>query len=162
MIAQIEQTAVWISIGGFAITWFVLLALWLRQRRELGTVRSALKGNSGEPLDQLLLDHVESKKRLETEVDDLRRRMLDAEAWMDKAVAYAAIVRYDAFDNVAGNQSFAIAFQNSKGDGILLNAVTGRDQARIYGKAVTGGDAESALTPEEKQAIVNALLRAKG
>lgn len=161
MIAQIEQPALWIVIGGLVLTWCVLLGFWLRQRSDLTAVRRALKGTGERPLDELLLEHMESKKRLEGDVADLQRRLTQAELWMDKAVAYAAIVRYDAFDNVAGNQSFAIALQNSEGDGILLNAVSGREQARIYGKSLQGGQCDSSLTPEEKQAIVRALTRAK-
>lgn len=161
MIAQIEQTALWIVIGGLVLTWIGLLGLWLRQHNDLSAVRQALKGTGERPLDELLLDHMESKRRLERDVADLQKRLSEAEHWMDKAIAYAAIVRYDAFENVAGNQSFAVALQNSEGDGILLNAVSGRDQARIYGKSLQGGQCESSLTPEEKQAIVRALTRAK-
>ncbi len=161
MIAQIELPALWIVIGGLVLTWCVLLGFWLRQRSDLTAVRRALKGTGERPLDELLLEHMEAKKRLEGDVADLQRRLTQAELWMDKAVAYAAIVRYDAFDNVAGNQSFAIALQNSEGDGILLNAVSGREQARIYGKSLQGGQCDSSLTPEEKQAIVRALTRAK-
>jgi len=161
MIAQIEQPALWIVIGGLVLTWCVLVGFWLRQRNDLTAMRRALKGTGERPLDQLLVEHMEAKKRLERDVADLQRRLTQAEQWMDKAVAYAAIVRYDAFDNVAGNQSFAIALQNSEGDGILLNAVSGREQARIYGKSLQGGQCDSSLTPEEKQAIVRALTRAK-
>jgi len=161
MIAQSQQPALWIAIGGLVLTWCVLLSLWLRQKNDLTAVRRALKGTGDRPVDEMLLDHMESKKRLEREVADLQRRLLEAESWMDKAIAYASIVRYDAFDNVTGNQSFAIALQNSEGDGILLNAVSGREQARIYGKSLSGGQCESSLTPEEKQAIVKALTRAK-
>ena len=162
MIAQIEQPALWIVIGGLAITWLALFVIWSMQRRELAAVRSALHGTGDRPIDELLVEHFESKRRLEAEVENLRKRMEDSERWMDRAIAYASIVRYDAFDNVTGNQSFAIAFQNSKGDGILLNAVSGRDQARIYGKSVEGGQSDNGFTPEEKQAIVRALTRAKG
>lgn len=162
MIAQIEQTAQWIGIGGLAVTWLALFALWAIQRRELATLRAALQGSGDRPLDELLVEHFESKKKLEAEVANLQRRMADSERWMDRAIAYASIVRYDAFDNVAGNQSFAIALQNSQGDGIILNAVSGRDQARIYGKSVEGGKSDASFTPEEKQAIVRALTRAKG
>jgi len=161
MIAQIQQPALWISVGGIILTWCLMVGIWLRQRKELTAIRRALKGTGERPLDELLLDHVEAKVRLEQDVAELQKRLTQAEKWMDKAVAYAAIVRYDAFDNVAGNQSFAIALQNSEGDGILLNAVSGREQARIYGKNLQGGKCESSLTPEEKQAIVRALTRAK-
>lgn len=137
-----------------------MLVAWLKQRNDLATIRRALKGTEGQPLDQMLLQHVETQRQLKNDVADLRNRMADAEKWMDKAVGYASIVRYDAFDNVSGNQSFAVALQNSEGDGIILNAVSGRDQTRVYGKSLRGGQCESNLTPEEKQAIVNALTRA--
>lgn len=162
MIAQIQQPALWIVIGGLVVTWIALFALWAIQRRELEAMRSVLQGSGDRPLDDLLVEHFESKARLEADVTHIKQRMADAEKWMDGAIAYASIVRYDAFDNVAGNQSFAIAFQNSKGDGILLNAVSGREQARIYGKSVVAGQSENGFTPEEKQAIVRALTRAKG
>ncbi|MEO7453925.1 MAG: DUF4446 family protein [Fimbriimonadales bacterium] len=162
MIAQIEQPALWIAIGGLGITWALLIWSWFARKREMADIRSALQTTGDRPIDQLLVEHFQEKKSLEAKVDDLQRRMADSEAWMDKAIAYASIVRYDAFDNVTGNQSFAIAFQNSKGDGILLNAVSGREQARIYGKSVEGGNCDNGFTPEEKQAIVRALTRAKG
>ena len=161
MIAQIELTAPWISIGGLGVTWLVLLGLWLKQRNELSAIRSALKGTADKPIDELLVDHFESKRSLEAQVADLQKRVAESERWMDQAIAYASIVRYDAFENVTGNQSFAVALQNSRGDGILLNAVSGRDQARIYGKSVEGGMSDNGFTPEEKQAIVKALTRAK-
>jgi hypothetical protein len=161
MIAQIQQPALWIAIGGLLLAWCSMVWIWLRHRKDFGAMRRALKGTGDRPIDELLLEHMEAKKRLEREVADLQARLSQAEHWMDKAIAYAAIVRYDAFDNVAGNQSFAVALQNSEGDGILLNAVSGREQARIYGKSLQGGKCESSLTPEEKQAIVRALTRAK-
>jgi hypothetical protein len=162
MIAQIEPTTFWITVGALVGLWMVSLLLWVNGRRESEAIRKALRSTGDRAVDELLVEHFESKEQLEAQVSDLRQRMADAEAWMDRAIAYASIVRYDAFDNVAGNQSFAIAFQNSKGDGILLNAVSGRDQARIYGKSVEAGQTENGFTPEEKQAIIRALTRAKG
>jgi hypothetical protein len=161
MIAQIEQPALWIAIGGLVLTWAAIVVSWAVRKREMADLRSALKATGDRPLDQLLIDHFKAKEDLERKVDDLQRRMAESEAWMDSAIAYASIVRYDAFDNVTGNQSFAVALQNSKGDGILLNAVSGREQARIYGKSVEGGSCDNGFTPEEKQAIVRALTRAK-
>ncbi len=161
MIAQIEQPAQWIVIGGLVVTWIALFVAWAMQRRELEAMRNVLQRTGERPLDELLVEHFDAKARLEGEVVDLKQRMADAEKWMDGAIAYASIVRYDAFDNVTGNQSFAIAFQNSKGDGILLNAVSGREQALIYGKYVVDGQSDNGFTPEEKQAIVRALTRAK-
>ena len=89
MIAQIELTAPWISIGGLAVTWLVLLGLWLKQRNELSAIRSALKGTADKPIDELLVDHFESKRSLEAQVADLQKRVAESERWMDQAIAYA-------------------------------------------------------------------------
>ena len=162
MIAQISTSGLWLVIGGFAITWIALIIAWVSQRNELAAFRNALKVANGRPIDRMLEEHLESRNAMEGQIADLQRRLKLSEDWMDKAISYASIVRYDAFDNVTGNQSFAVALQNSQGDGILLNAVSGRDQARIYGKSVKGGVSDGNLTPEEKQAIINALNRSQG
>jgi hypothetical protein len=151
----------WVAFIGLGVTWVALLLLWLALRNELTAIRTALRIADGQPIDRMLIEHLESRKAMQAEIAELRERLQASEEWMDHAISYASIVRYDAFENVSGNQSFAIALQNSKGDGILINAVSGRDQARIYGKSVSGGISDGTLTPEEKQAIIKALTRAK-
>ncbi len=153
MLAQIIQPALSIIVGAFALTWILMLALWLKQRKETQAMREALKGSSGDRLETLLTDHLRSKLRLETNYQEAVDRIGEIEGWCRNAVAHTGFVRYDAFGDSGGRQSFALALQNEQGDGIVLTSIVGRDQVRIYGKSISGGKCEQGLTPEELEAL---------
>jgi hypothetical protein len=153
MLAQINQPALSIIVGAFVVTWILLLAVWLKQSKESAAMREALKGSSGERLEPLLTEHLRSKGRLETSYQEAVDRIGEIEAWCRDAVAHTGFVRYDAFGDSGGHQSFALALQNEQGDGIVLTSIVGRDQIRIYGKSISGGKCEQGLTPEEQEAL---------
>ena len=45
---------------------------------------------------------------------------------------------------------------DANGDGLVLTSIHGRSESRTYAKGVVGGDADSTLTPEERQALAAA------
>lgn len=71
-----------------------------------------------------------------------------------------ALVRYDAFDGLAGRMSFSLAVLDDAGDGVTLSALAGQSDTRVYAKSVTAGrpsDGGPELSPEEHQAVRAAL-----
>ncbi len=77
------------------------------------------------------------------------------------ALRNVALVRFDAFDDMAGRMSFALALLDDGGDGVTLTAIAGRSDTRIYAKGVRDGGGEQELSPEE-QAAVGAALKRRG
>jgi hypothetical protein len=66
-------------------------------------------------------------------------------------------VRYDAYNELSGQQSMSIALLDDEQSGIVLSCIHHRDQARVYGKQVRGGRGELELSPEEAEAVRLAL-----
>jgi hypothetical protein len=139
----------------------VAIALAFRVRR-MRQAQTAVLGANGE---RDLVSHAE---RLETGFTDLRewveetmeriaQRMDVTEGRLDGCVAHTALVRYDAYNELSGHQSSSIALLDSRHSGVVLSSIVHRDQARMYVKQVTAGQAEIALSPEEQQAVDNAL-----
>jgi Protein of unknown function (DUF4446) len=87
----------------------------------------------------------------------LDERMHVAEDRLDGAIAYRALVRYDAYGEMSGRQSTTIALLDSKRSGVVLSSIHHRDQARLYAKQVREGRGEIELSPEENEAIRLAL-----
>jgi Protein of unknown function (DUF4446) len=87
----------------------------------------------------------------------LHERMTQAEARLDGAVAYRALVRYDAYGEMSGHQSTSIALLDARRNGVVLSSILHRDQARLYAKRVEGGVGELELSPEEHEAVRLAL-----
>lgn len=73
-----------------------------------------------------------------------------------QALRHVAVVRYDAFGDMGGRLSFSAAIIDDAGDGLVISSIHGRGESRTYAKGVVGGDADSTLTPEERQALAAA------
>ena len=67
-------------------------------------------------------------------------------------------MRYDAYNELSGQQSMSIALLDvGTHSGIVLSCIHHRDQARVYAKQVQGGHSELELTTEEAEAVRVAL-----
>ena len=113
----------------------VLLALGLA--RQLGVLRRRL-----------------AEVERSSPIGDVDARRLRAE--VDAALSRVAVVRYDAFGDMGGRLSFSAALLDGQGDGLVLTSIHGRGESRTYAKGVTGGESETTLTPEERQAVAAA------
>ena len=70
-----------------------------------------------------------------------------------KSIRGYSLVRYDAYEDNGGNQSFASALIDESGDGYILSVITNRNHSAIYAKPVTRGNPLPTLTPEEMSAL---------
>lgn len=83
----------------------------------------------------------------------LHGRMATAEGRLDGAVAYHALVRYDAYGEMSGHQSTSIALLDAQRNGVVLSSIMHRDQGRLYAKTIHAGEGELQLSPEEAEAV---------
>jgi hypothetical protein len=95
--------------------------------------------------------------RVEEIAERLDDRMATAERRIDGAIAYRALVRYDAYGELSGHQSTSLALLDAERNGIVLSCIAHRDSARLYCKVVQEGRGEHELSPEEDEAIRLAL-----
>ena len=78
------------------------------------------------------------------------------------AVSHHALVRYDAYNELSGQQSVSIALLDDRHSGVVLTCIHHRDQARVYAKQVLEGLGELELSPEEAEAVRVALVDKPG
>lgn len=135
-----------------------VLAVWqaiqlYQIRRQVNAVPKdgnviALLGSVGVRLDSL-----------ESSIAGVDRRLRDVEARLPKAISKVGVVSYDAFGNIAGELSRSIAMLDEGGNGIVLTIMVSRDETLFFSKEVTGGRSREPLSPEEQQAVTDALDR---
>ena len=68
-----------------------------------------------------------------------------------------AIVKYDAFKDVGGKLSFALAMLDKENSGFVLNAIHSREGCYTYVKEIVKGESYIVLGEEEKEALRQAL-----
>ena len=68
------------------------------------------------------------------------------------------VVKYDAFKEMGGKLSFALALLNDYNDGFIINAMhSTREGCYTYVKEIIKGECEVILAEEEKQALEEAI-----
>jgi hypothetical protein len=95
--------------------------------------------------------------RVEEVAERLDERMAEAERRLDGAIAYRALVRYDAYGELSGHQSTSLALLDAGHSGVVLSSIANRETARLYCKQVHAGEGELELSPEEAEAVRLAL-----
>lgn len=86
-------------------------------------------------------------------LEDLTLAVTDHDVRIDNTLSRVGIVRFDAYYDLGGRQSTAIAFLNSLGDGVVITTVVSRDFARMYVKLIRDGQPDVQLAPEEVEAV---------
>ena len=74
------------------------------------------------------------------------------------SVSHIGVVRFDAFEDAGGAQSFALALLDDGGNGIVLTSLHSRPTTRLYVKSIRGGAADAPLSEEEMRALQEAGL----
>jgi hypothetical protein len=154
-----STVAGWIAIGACALAAASILAgawYWRTLRRMLRSQQVVL-GDGKEDL-------VDFAIALQTRIDDLHRSVDEIAAGLarvdrriDRCLARAAVVRFDAYEDTGGHQSSSFAILDGTRSGIVVSAIQGRDYARIYVKDVERGRPSAPLSPEETEAVERAM-----
>ena len=78
------------------------------------------------------------------------------DAVLARSVQGVGLVRFSAFQDTGGDQSFALALADGEGNGVVISALYGRDRTRIYAKPVQGWLSSKVLGEEEELALAQA------
>jgi hypothetical protein len=151
-----------LSAGALALLALLATGVLAARLRRLRAAQQAVLGPLGR---EDLVDHAarlhEAFAQLHDRVEEvagrLEERMGEAEERLDGAIAYRALVRYDAYGELSGHQSASLALLDAERNGVVLSSIAHRDTARLYCKQVVDGRGEYLLSPEEDEAIRRAL-----
>ena len=159
-----SSTAGIVALAGCAVALAALIVavVALVRLRRLRADQRVLLGSG--PAEDL----VEHAARIEQEFRSLHAyvgdvagrldgRLGTVEDRLDHTIAFRGLVRFDAYNEMSGQQSVAIAMLDSEQSGLVMSSIHHRDQARLYVKHVVRGEPEYPLSPEEIEAVRVAL-----
>lgn len=72
---------------------------------------------------------------------------------------FQGLVRYDAYRDMGGSQSWSIALLDGTRSGSIITSLHARDHARVYLKEMADGMPGQRLSPEEERAVALAMGR---
>jgi signal transduction histidine kinase len=153
-----EQDIVLISAA--ALTLILLIAVLVLTRKVAALTRMAVGVVDGETGRYLRDELVECEKKLSAVSDQLdasRRQLVQLKEQQEQCLQRIGFIRFDAFDGVGGEQSFAVALLDAKNSGVVMSNLFSRVDSRVYAKRLSGGTSEQTLSSEEQEAIRKAV-----
>lgn len=129
------------------------LILLIQQRRLKARLHAITRNADGSNLEDALSAHMCSVDAAVKRMDAFEQAVGILQAGIPICLQKVNVVRFDAFEDVGGEQSFAVALLDARGDGVVLSSIYTRQDVRMYAKSVTGGQASHKLSKEEQRAL---------
>lgn len=117
-----------------------------------------MQGNENKSLQDMFIERVEQVNGALEQVQQIQSAQTAMRKQLQGCVQKLGVVRFDAYGDIAGELSYAIAVLDEHNDGVVFSCLTSRDDVRCYARGVSnsGSANNHALTKEEKQAVQNA------
>jgi len=142
-----------ILLSTFAFGIIVFFMVIIRLNRITKQYKALMKGVDGKNLEQLLHGNARTLEQALLKLEIMDDRLKSVELATLKSIQHVGIIRFNAFKDMGGDLSYALALLDQKGNGIVVSSIYGRDEARTYAKPIKGGKSTYQLSEEEELAI---------
>ena len=140
-------TLLYTAIGILVILVVLVIHLQIRVNR-------LLRGKETKDLEGTILNLSKESDSLHKWREEVEAYLKNVEERLKRSISGVSTVRFNPFKGSSGsNQSFASAFLNEKGNGIVISTLYSRDRVSIFAKPIKKNGSEYELTTEEKDAI---------
>lgn len=152
-IAEYRDLLVACLLVGFVVVFIGFLVLLSRLGRLNRQYARLTRNTSGGNLEEILHGHLDNVNGVLNRINALEARTSDLTAAQRRCLQKIGFVRFDAFEEVGGEQSFAVVMLDDEHNGVSFSSVYSRSDVRVYAKAIKQGSAAYKLTEEEQRAM---------
>ena len=116
-----------------------------------------MKGTDAQSLEKVFLRKFAQIDLLYEAKEDHEHDLSFIKHRLETLFSKYGVEKYDAFDDVGGKLSFALALLDQDNSGVILNAVHSRDNCFLYLKEIVKGESYVMLSQEELEALRKAV-----
>ena len=129
----------------------------MRLSRPERKYKTFMKGSDAQSLEKIFVRKFAQIDKLYEAKEDHEHDILFIKKNLEKMFSKYGVEKYDAFDDVGGKLSFALALLDKDNTGLILNAVHSRDNCFLYLKEIVKGESYVMLSQEEVEALRKAV-----
>ena len=107
-------------------------------------------------LELQLNEYLDEVREIKAKNDGIFEDIEDIKRVLKTGIQKIGIVKYNTFEEIGGELSYAIALLDQNDSGIVLNSLYYRDGCYTYAKQIIAGDCLTPLSEEENEAIAAA------
>ncbi len=145
----------------FACLFFVLIIVCVVLGIELKKLRKRFEvfsgGRDAHSLEHEVGEIFKENRELKDQTERNRKDIRVLYRNMENAIQRVGLIKYDAFEQMGGKLSFALALLDEKNNGFIINSVRGTEGGYTFSKEIKGGICDLALGKEEAEALNTAM-----
>lgn len=142
-------------VAGISLIVAGLLIWFIRIESKIKTLT---RGQNGFNIESTLKAIEKDLSELGIFKSDLEKYLSQVEKRLKKSIQGLSTINFKAFQGLdsGGHQSFATAFLNENGDGLIISTLHSRDRVNVFAKEIKQFNSSLTLTEEEKEALTQA------
>ena len=136
-----------------AAIFYIFLEL-KRLKKPFGDMAEYQRANGTErALEKLLKGVDENREYIRGHSDEIKEILKS----LDSCYRGTGIVKFNAFDDIGGMQSYSLCFLTPEKNGLILTNLVGRNSTRGYALEIKDGNPSRELSDEEKESLAYAV-----
>lgn len=151
---------------GFAVFDLLIFIIAIILMVKLGKLKKRynvfMKGEDAKSLEKMILEKLDEIEKLKISDNKNKEDIKKINEILLSTFKKVGIVKYDAFNEMGGKLSFAVALLNEKNDGFIINAMHSREGCYTYIKEIINGESYIILGDEERKALNEAVVNHAG
>lgn len=152
------QTTIFLLLGIVGIILITINAFLFRYSYQTNKkIDILLEKGKIKDFKDIFLSQKERNDELEKDIKEAFLKIKNLEDICKITFCKRGIVRFNPFNDIGGNQSFAIALLDNKNNGFVISSLFVKDGNRVYAKLIKNGKSDHLLSSEEKEALKKAI-----
>lgn len=116
-------------------------------------LKKLLAGKDGRSLEDSINAILKHLAKVGERIDTHAEKIENIDGRVKGSIRFVETVRFNPFKESSGGQSFATAFLDEQGKGVVVSSLYSRDRVSIFAKPVEEHASQYELTKEEAEAI---------
>ena len=143
----------------FVILFILYVNVNLKYNRLKSSYQTFMKGKDGKTLEESMKERFADAEAILKFTKQNRQDIRDINRKMENCYHKMGIVKYDAFNEMGGKLSFALAMLDGNDSGWIINAMHSREGCYTYVKEILKGESFVELSEEEAEALDKAIFQ---
>ena len=144
-------------LGVLLIVLVYMIKISMKMSRFMKKYKMFMRGMDGASLERAFAARFNQMDILEENSRNHMEEIRKIKEVQNITLNKVAIVKYDAFKEMGGKLSFALAMLDKENSGFVMNAIHSSDGCYTYVKEIVKGESYVVLGEEEKEALRQAV-----
>jgi hypothetical protein len=133
----------------------IIILLWILMIEI--RLKKIFSGTNARNLEEMIVIVGKKINQLEQTQAEINNHLTKIDDRLNKSIRNIETIRFNPFIDAGSNQSFAIAFMNDEGNGVVMSSLYARDRMSIFAKSIVNGKSSFELSNEEKEVLEKAV-----